>query len=499
MNTPISQALSEARAFELLADEKLENESRPAIHLSPRVGWLNDPNGFSYYHGQYHLFYQYHPYSTRWGNIHWGHAVSDDLIRWRYLPATLAPDESYDIDGCFSGSAMELEDGRHLLMYTGIKKDPQEQDGRVFQTQCIAIGDGVDYQKYSGNPVIDHDDRPAGGDPFNFRDPKIWRQEDGSYRAVIASKDLRTGPQILLFGSEDALRWTFLSVLADNKKHIGEMWECPDFFPLDEKYVLLVNGMDMVQQGIEFHKGNNGFYMVGDYDHENMHFQEELIQTIDYGPDFYAGQTMHAPDGRRILIGWMQNPDTSSYQVSAKPFYGQMSIPRELRVRNGTLYQYPVRELERYRKDSISRQGLLIQSQEVRIDGISGRIADLEVKIRTKNDQETFREFRIEFAKNDRFSSSFTYYPDEHKVRISRKHSGQIPSDLSEREAPIQVVNGELTIRVILDKYSVEIFLNGGERVLSQIIETDLSADEITFYASGNVLMDITMYHLDIQ
>lgn len=494
----MSQALSEVREFERLADEKMKNESRPAIHLSPRVGWLNDPNGFSYYHGQYHLFYQYHPYSTCWGNIHWGHAVSDDLIQWEYKPAVMAPDENYDADGCFSGSAVELDDGRHLLMYTGIKKDPNNHDDVVFQTQCVAIGDGTDYKKYSHNPVIDIYDRPGEADPYNFRDPKIWKQEDGTYRAVIASKDLQSGSQILLYESKDALKWEFLSVLVENKGRVGDMWECPDFFPLDGKYVILANGMDMIQDGIDFHKGNNGFYMVGNYDPENMRFQEERIQTLDYGPDFYAGQTMIAPDDRRILIGWMQNPDTSSYQISAKAFYGQMSIPRELHVKNGILYQWPVRELVRYRKDAFTKCDVPIQSQEIKIDGIFGRVADLEVKIRPENDQKMFREFRIEFAKNDRYSSCFAYYPEEQKVCISRRQSGQIPSELSEREAPFQSENNELSLRLILDKNSAEVFLNDGEKVLSIIIETELSANEIAFYASGNVLMDITMYHLDI-
>ena len=119
----ISQTLREARKFEETVEKTIPGAERPDFHLSTRVGWMNDPNGFSFYNGKYHMFYQYHPYDSHWGPMHWGHAVSDDLLHWEYLPAALAPDEIYDRDGCFSGSAIVLPDGRHLLMYTGVQKE----------------------------------------------------------------------------------------------------------------------------------------------------------------------------------------------------------------------------------------------------------------------------------------------------------------------------------------------------------------------------------------
>ena len=115
-----SQTLREARKYEEASEKMIQKEERPDFHLSVRTGWMNDPNGFSYYKGRYHMFYQYYPYETKWGPMHWGHAVSSDLLHWDYLPAALAPDEAYDRDGCFSGSAVELPDGRQLLMYTGV-------------------------------------------------------------------------------------------------------------------------------------------------------------------------------------------------------------------------------------------------------------------------------------------------------------------------------------------------------------------------------------------
>ena len=133
----VSPILQKARKYEETFEKNIKKEERPDFHLTPRIGWMNDPNGFSFYNGQYHLFYQYYPYGSHWGIMHWGHAVSSDLLHWNYLPAAMAPDEAYDKDGCFSGSAVTLPDGRHLLMYTGVAKETQE-DGCLLYTSDAA-------------------------------------------------------------------------------------------------------------------------------------------------------------------------------------------------------------------------------------------------------------------------------------------------------------------------------------------------------------------------
>ena len=161
---------------------------RLKFHLMPPEGWLNDPNGLCYFNGEYHLFYQYHPYNSHWGPMHWGHAVSKDLLHWKYLPAALAPDMEYDRDGCFSGSAITLDDGRHMLMYTGVGKETQADGScREVQTQCIAVGNGADYEKYPENPVLDETDLPEGSSRFDFRDPRIWRGADGKYYCAVGN------------------------------------------------------------------------------------------------------------------------------------------------------------------------------------------------------------------------------------------------------------------------------------------------------------------------
>lgn len=167
------------------------------------------------------------------GPMHWGHAVSEDLLHWEYLPAAMAPDESYDRDGCFSGSALTLPDGRQLLMYTGVVREHVENDEYVdVQTQCVAVGDGMDYVKYEKNPVLDESDLPEGGSRLDFRDPKIWQKEAGTYCCVVGNRPADGSGQILLFESQDGFDWHFKKVLAANNNRFGKMWECPDFFEI---------------------------------------------------------------------------------------------------------------------------------------------------------------------------------------------------------------------------------------------------------------------------
>ena len=241
----VSDALQKARDFDALHSPRIPAAERPAFHVTPAVGWMNDPNGFSVYKGEYHLFYQYHPYDIVWGPMHWAHLKSKDLIRWERLPVALAPDTPYDDFGCFSGSAVELPDGRHMLMYTGVRRVPTPEGGlQEVQTQCIAFGDGVNYEKYDQNPVLDAKDIPPDGSSIDFRDPKIW-EENGTYYAVIGNRAGDGSGAILLYRSQDGLKWELERVLERCHNQYGRMWECPDFFPLDGKQVLFTSPQDM--------------------------------------------------------------------------------------------------------------------------------------------------------------------------------------------------------------------------------------------------------------
>ncbi len=492
----LSQSLRDARKYEETMEKKIGREDRPDFHLATRVGWMNDPNGFSYYKGEYHMFYQYHPYDSHWGPMHWGHAVSKDLLHWRYLPAALAPDTEYDRDGCFSGSAVVLPDGRHLLIYTGVAKEAQPDGNmREVQTQCIAVGDGTDYEKYAGNPVLTRKDLPEGGSKFDFRDPKMWRKPDGTYRCVVGNCTQEGDGRILLYSSPDGMQWKYEKILAANHNRFGRMWECPDFFMLDGKGVLITSPQDMFPQGFEYHNGNGTLCLIGSYDEGTDTFTEEQNQAVDYGIDFYAPQTVLTPDGRRIMIGWMQNWDTCNLHTPAEPWLGQMTLPRELSIQKGRLYQKPVRELDDMHGEEVRHENVTF-TDEIRLAGVEGRKVDMELSIRPGDAENMYRKFAVRFAQDDTYHTSISFRPYESIVKVDRKFSGSRRAIIHQRRCLVNSEGGTLKMRIILDKFSVEVFVNDGEHVLTATMYTDLAADGISFYADGSVTMDIVKYEL---
>ena len=489
-----SKMLQRARDFEKKYLPYTDSE-QPRFHVTGGIGWINDPNGFAPYKGEYHLFFQYYPYDTKWGPMHWGHVKTSDFVRWERLPAALAPDTDYDRNGCFSGSSVELPDGLQLLMYTGVR-NIRRRNGKIdsFQTQCIAVGDGVDYDKYEANPVIDASTLPEGASVHDFRDPKIWR-EDGKFYAVIGNRPEDGSGSILLYESEDAIHWQFVSVLAACHNQYGRMWECPDFFELDGKHVLLVSPQEMAAIGLEFHPGNANVALIGKFDRKTNHLLREYVQAIDYGLDFYAPQTLLTEDGRRVMIAWMQNWETSTCKVEELRFFGQMSLPRELSVRNGRLCQNPVRELEQYRGVLIDYHNVLING-ETSLRGISGRYLDMTVTLRPGNESSMYKWFRLYVAKDGEHFTFIRFRPETGTIKVDRTHSG-FPHDIVNiREFPVNVKNGTLKLRVIMDRYSLELFVNDGEQAASFVLYTPIDAGSISFSSDGSVLVDVDKYEL---
>ena len=490
----ISKTLQRARDFEKKYLPYTIAE-QPKFHVTGGIGWINDPNGFAPYQGEYHLFFQYHPYDTKWGPMHWGHVKTKDFIRWERLPAALAPDTDYDRNGCFSGSSLELPDGRQLLMYTGVR-NIRRRNGKIdyFQTQCIAIGNGVDYEKIDANPVIDASLLPEGGSVHDFRDPKIWC-ENNKYFALVGNRPKDGSGQILLYESEDAVHWQYVSVLSACHNQYERMWECPDFFPLDGKYVLLVSPQEMAAIGLEFHPGNANVCLIGSYDKKMHHLIRENVQAVDYGLDFYAPQTLLAEDGRRVMIAWMQNWETSTCKIEELRFFGQMTLPRELSIRNGRLCQNPVRELEQYRGVMIDYHNVLING-ETSLRGISGRYLDMTVTVRAGNENSLYKWFRLYVAKDGEYSTFIRYRPETGTIKVDRTHSG-FPHDIVNiREFPVSVRNGVLKLRVIMDRYSLELFVNDGEQAASFVLYTPINANSISFSSDGSVLVDVEKYEL---
>ena len=493
----ISKTLQKARDFETKYLRYTDSE-QPLFHLTGGIGWINDPNGFAPYKGEYHLFFQYYPYDTKWGPMHWGHVKTRDFIRWERLPAALAPDTEYDRGGCFSGSAVEMPDGRHLLLYTGVR-NVRRRNGKLqaFQTQCIAIGDGVDYEKHALNPVIDAKLLPPGGSTEDFRDPKIWREGD-LYYAAIGNRCADGSGTILIFRSADALHWEYVNVLSACHNQYGRMWECPDVFPLDGKDVLIVSPQEMDAIGLEFHPGNANVCLIGHIDRKSFHLARERVQAIDYGLDFYAPQTLLTEDGRRVMIGWMQNWETSSCKPQDLSFMGQMTLPRELTIRNSRLCQNPVRELENYRGVRIDYYNVLING-ETSLRGVQGRCIDMTVTVRPGNESSMYKWFRLYVARDGEHFTFIRYRPDTSTIKVDRTHSG-FPHDIVNiREFPVGLKNGELKLRVIMDRYSLELFVNDGEQAASFVLYTPADANAVSFSSDGSVLVDVEKYDLEIH
>ncbi len=490
----ISETLQKARDFETQYTPYVLRSERPMFHVTGGIGWINDPNGFSVYKGEYHLFFQYYPYKPVWGPMHWGHVKTRDFIRWERLPAALAPDMPYDKDGCFSGSAIELPDGRQLLMYTGVREEPQE-DGSLksYQTQCLAVGDGVNYEKVKTNPVLTAKDLPKGGSSEDFRDPKIWHEDDGYY-VIVGNRPADGSGSVLLFHSEDAFNWKYYGCAASNHGQYGMMWECPDYFKLQGKDVLLVSPQEMSPIGLEFHAGNGTVCMIGEAD-ANKHLIRENVHAIDYGIDFYAPQTLLAQDGRRIMIAWMQNWDTARSYPKGTRICGQMTLPRELSIRDGRLIQQPVRELANYYGEKIIYKNVPL-STETFLTGIRGRVIDLTVDVRPADGSTMYRAFRLNLAKDGEHVTTIRYKPEQGIVRVDRSRCGFRFDIVHVREFPVYSKHGCIRLRCILDRHSLELFVNDGEQVASFVLHTDESADVISFEADGEVRMDVEKYDL---
>ncbi len=492
-----SKELQKAQEFFDQYAPLVPKEELPLFHVTGGIGWINDPNGFSVYQGEYHLFYQYHPYDIHWGPMHWGHVKTKDFITWERLPVAMAPDSEADRDGCFSGSAVELPDGRQLLMYTGVQRLRDESGmTKEIQHQCLAVGDGITYEKYEGNPVLTGEDLPAGGSRQDFRDPKIWREEDGYY-AVVGNRTPDGSGAILMFHSPDGFHWKYVTTLDSCQNEYGKMWECPDFFPLDGKQVLLTSPQEMLPMSLEFHAGFGVICLVGAYDVGKHCFCRESVQAVDYGTDFYAPQTLLTPDGRRVMIAWMQNWTTTSCHKNGVSYFGEMTLPRELSIRDGRLVQNPVRELKKYYGRSVTHRNVYVL-EEMNLSGIRGRVLDMTVTIRSAGSA-GYRTFIMRVAKDGEFETCIRYKRETSILRVDRSRGG-FPYDIvHRREFRVREFEGELKLRLVMDRHSLEIFVNDGEQAASFILYTRDSAQAISFKSDGGVIMDVEKHELNIR
>lgn len=307
---------------ESLAKEELW---RPAYHFTAPKGWLNDPNGLIYYKGYYHLFYQHNPKHCNWASMHWGHAVSEDMLHWKDLPIALYPDQPYDNHcegGCFSGSAVE-KDGILYLFYTATVRD----DTRGYQTQCMAYSkDGIHFTKSTDNPLITE---PPKGASNEFRDPKVFAVDNKWYLviggSVVSTEGVSDG-RVFLYTSDDLHQWNYLGNVIESNGHFGSMMECPDFFELNGKWVLVCSPIDYPGK-------RQTLYLVGTMNFETCRFVIENTGNLDYGFDYYAPQSFLDEKGNRVLIGWQNSWPWMPWCEDCGPtdiegWRGALSIPR---------------------------------------------------------------------------------------------------------------------------------------------------------------------------
>jgi len=310
------------------------SRSKLKYHYHPEKGWVNDPNGLVYFDGYYHVFYQHAPdFEIPWHQpMHWGHARTKDFLNWEELPIALAPDKDYDAGGCWSGTAI-VKDGMLYLFYASIRT-PEDTKKKI-QTVSVAYStDGINFEKYASNPVIDH--FPADGGP-DFRDPAVC-VIDGLYYCVMASgnPETKTG-RLLLYRSDDLLAWDYVGIMSEwaNCKYA----ECPSFMASGDRFLLAASVCPL-------DKTHYFSVMYGKF--ENDRFTVEHTAEVDKGPDQYAGQIFTDHLGRNLLISWIPG---WKYRGYAESDVGCMSIPREIRLDGGKITAYPIKELQHLLKD----------------------------------------------------------------------------------------------------------------------------------------------------
>jgi len=319
------------------------------MHLKAPGNWINDPNGFIYYKGKYHLFFQYFPYAPYWGTMHWGHAVSEDLVNWEHVGIALYPSKDFDRNGVFSGSALDI-DGKMHLFYTGVvydETDPENihvsKDGRILQNQVVITSlDGMHFDNIKDKRlIITKDMEAAVADPYDCRDPKVWK-EGKDYFLCLGSTENHEKGALLIFKSSNAEDWTFFTKVVSEK--LGTILECPDMFKTGNQWVL-VSSPCGIYKGADYAE-NQAVIRKMEFDDKTGEITlADRFQFFDYGMDLYAPQSTLDKDGVRTIIAWarMAEAKTSATNPEAggKDWNGMMCIPRTVGMVDGEIVTAP--------------------------------------------------------------------------------------------------------------------------------------------------------------
>lgn len=471
-----------------------EEAHRPQFHFSPSANWMNDPNGLVHFDGEYHLFYQYHPDSAVWGPMHWGHAVSRDLMRWKHLPVALAPDARGYI---FSGSAVVdwnntsgFGDGETpplvaVFTYHDMAKEKAGEAADESQAIAFSLDRGRSWTKFAGNPVL-----PNPGDQKDFRDPKVFWHA-ASARWVMA---LAAGDEILFYASPDLKNWTRLSAFGRGIGAHGGVWECPDLFPLvvaetgETKWALLVSLNPGGPQG-----GSATQYFIGDFDGTAFVPDADFPapQWIDWGRDNYAGVTWSdAPDGRRLFIGWMSNWDYAR-DVPTAPWRSAMTLPRELslhRAESGLrLRSRPAREFDALKGAPVSRALTVSGAQPLDLDPALAQQGEIVLSF----DRPAGGAMALVLSNDAGEAYALTYDAEADAFISDRTKAGR--GDFSANfarahKAPRISDEARVTMRVILDRASAELFADEGDIAMTDIYFPSAPFTAVTLKRDGGTV-----------
>jgi beta-fructofuranosidase len=445
-----------------LKETASQDPSRPRVHFLPPANWMNDPCGLIQWQGQYHLFYQYNPNGAFHSTIHWGHAVSSDLLHWTDLPIALAPTPGgADAGGCWTGCAVD-HDGVPTLVYTGVHP----------QTVCLATGseDLLTWQKCEGNPVIAAPPpgvrARAGG---HFRDPYVWK-EDGWWYLIIGSRVENAGGLILLYRSPDLVHWEYLHPLMTGDIHgqdpcrAGTMWECPNLFRLCDRHVLLFS----IQATAYDHL--YPVYHVGTY--KDQRFTPEVGGILVHG-EFYAPQVMYLDDGRHVLWGWIE--EGCSQQASERAGWaGVMSLPLALKLQpGGRVAVEPVRELQALREQHWHFEGLELRPEKGDcgssgpLGGVRGDCLEILAEFELAESAEFGLVLRC--SPDGQEQTRVVYQAAQRQIIVERDDSSSSPDvERGECAVPVELAAGEsLELHIFLDRSVLEIFCNSGRTCLT--------------------------------
>lgn len=423
---------------------------RPRFHFVSPGGWLNDPNGLTQWGDTYHLFYQYNPDSTRHDRIHWGHAVSKDLVHWHDEPIALTPGDGPDADGCWSGVLVN-DGGVPTLIYSG-RRDGAER-------ACLATGDPTlrSWRKEPGNPVIP--EPPSDLKLVAYRDHCVWH-EGGQWHQLMGAGITGRGGAALHYTSPDLRRWRYEGPLHSADVDVpgtlwtGTMWECVDLFALDDRHILLFSVWD---NETTYYPA----YYVGDY--ADGKFVATSLHHLDYGLRyFYAPQSTTDSDGRRVTFGWIQEGRTDDASQRAG-WSGAMSLPRQLTIgSDGQLLQAPVAEVATLRRDHTAVESQTLEPGPAMVlPDVSGDQLDIEARLGIPSGASV--EISLRCSPDGSERTVVVLDREAGELRLDRVNSSQDPDvDRTPLAGALPVsADGRVEIRVIIDHSVVEIFANG--------------------------------------